>query len=381
MNSSRYRRFALVLAVPFLVHGCLKPAKPPSASGETRPSEEDPAGDPMIRINTLIEAPPDYAISRIDSDEFPIPPYAKQLQGLKICLDPGHGGDAQQRAYKRGPHGVREAEVNLRVAQYLRDLLTYCEAQVMLTREGDTALSLEDRAGLAEAWNADLFISCHHNAVDDNPSANFTTVWYHGDVDFWPANLDLSRYLSEGLLDELGLDQVTGVPLKSDQLMYKSGFGLLRAARVTAALCESSFFSNPEEEERLREPEHNLREAYGMFIGLARYAAAGIPRGTLLAPPDAVVRRGQPALLEFGLDDGLRGRKSWGSERQMILSDSVTVRIDDRPLTARFVNEGYRLTVELPDDLAVGQHTVTVHFENMYKNSIINPRFTIRVVE
>jgi len=80
-------------------------------------------GDPMLSVNTLIDAPDDYAARRVGTDAYPIPTYAKFLKGVKICLNPGHGGDADQRGFKRGPTGVREAEMNLRVARYLRDFL------------------------------------------------------------------------------------------------------------------------------------------------------------------------------------------------------------------------------------------------------------------
>lgn len=43
---------------------------------------------------------------------FAIPPYARHLEGIKICLDPGHGGQAHLLNYKRGPTGLREAEAN-----------------------------------------------------------------------------------------------------------------------------------------------------------------------------------------------------------------------------------------------------------------------------
>ena len=232
----------------------------------------------MLAVHTLIDAPPDFAVRRIESGDFPLPPYAKFLAGVTICLDPGHGGDADKRGFKRGPTGVREAEFNLRVANYLRELLTRAGAEVRSTREDNVNLSLEDRAAVANAWGADLFIALHHNAIDNKPEVNHTTVWYHNDVDFRPSDLDLARYLCQGLRDGLALPQITDVPLKSDQLMYPSGFGVLRAASVTAALSETSFFTNPEEEQRLRQPEYNLREAYGLFLGLAQYAAAGLPR-------------------------------------------------------------------------------------------------------
>jgi N-acetylmuramoyl-L-alanine amidase len=344
---------------------------------QTAVPKPDSATDPMVSVNTLLEAPPDFAVGRIDSDRYPVPPYARFLTGVRICLDPGHGGDADQRGFKRGPTGVREAEVNLRVAQDLRAFLVHIGAEVLLTREEDTNVSLAARAGMANDWGADLFISCHHNAVDNNPEANHTTVWYHDGVDDRPSNLDLARYLCQGLLDELALPQITAVPLKSDQLMYPSGFGVLREARVTAALCESSFFTNPEEERRLRDPEYNLREAYGLFLGLARYAAAGLPRARLVAPEDGVIAAGTPEALEFELDDGLRSRKSWGFERQMILTDSIVVRLNGKVVPHTFTNEGYRLTVELPSDLSPGQHQVKVQFQNLFKNSVLNPHFAI----
>ncbi|MBU0638867.1 MAG: N-acetylmuramoyl-L-alanine amidase [Planctomycetes bacterium] len=348
-----------------------------------------PAVDPQLSINTLIAAPEDFARQRIGSDDYPIPPYAEFLAGVKICLDPGHGGDAHKRGYKRGPTGVREAEMNLRVAQYLRDLLAVAGADVRLTREVDVDFSLAERATLANEWGADLFVSLHHNAINNKPQVNRTSVWYHNDVDYRPANLDLARYLYGGLCDYLALPQITGVPLKSDQLMYDSGFGILRHVRVTAALCESSFFTNPQEEQRLRDPAYNLQEAYGLFIGLAKYAAAGLPRAHLIEPADGVVfsshiptseEAGHPTLV-FELDDGLRSRKSWGCERQMVLSDSIAVRIAGVELPFEFSDDGEccRLTIALPDSLQPGEHSVEVQFQNMFKNSVLNPHFVIEL--
>ncbi len=334
--------------------------------------------DPMISVDTLRPASLNYARSRIGNRTYPIPGYARLLDGVRICLDPGHGGDAHKRGFKRGPTGVREAEINLRVAQYLRDFLESVGAEVKLTRESDVDLSHADRAAVATAWNADLFVSVHHNAIANKPEVNYTTVWYHGVVDDRPANLDLARYLSDGLHDHLPLDRVVGVPLKSDQLMYADGFAVLRHARVTAALTESTFYTNPEEEQRLRQPRYNLQEAYALFIGFAKYAAAGLPRAKLVAPDDGVVQANS-RMLSFELDDGLRSRGDWGSERQMILSDTIAVYVGSRRLAHTFTNEDYRLRVTLPADLAPGPQQVRVHFQNMNKNSNLNPFFTVEL--
>jgi N-acetylmuramoyl-L-alanine amidase len=337
-----------------------------------------PPVDPMLSVGTLHPAPEHYARERIGTAEWPIPPHARYLAGVRICLDPGHGGDAHRRGYKRGPTGVREAEMNLRVARYLRDLLEAAGAEVLLTRDDDVEVSLPERAEIANRWGADLFISCHHNAVG-KPSVNRTSVWHHRDVDHRPANLDLARYLLQGLNRTLDFPQITGDSLKSDQLMYRSGFGILRHADVTAALCESSFFTNPEEEQRLRDPEHNLREAYGMFLGLVRYAYTGLPRAKMVEPPSGIVTPDSGSALAFQLDDGLRARGAWGSDRSMILASSLELRLDGEPLPFTFDGASYRLEAELPEDLASGGHRVELQFQNKNKNSILDPHFVLDV--
>ncbi len=382
------------------IAGC-KTERPEAAPTPAKPAPA--AVDPMTAVNTLIPAPPDYAARQIDAGRYPIPPYAKFLAGVRICLNPGHGGDAHRRGFKRGPTGVREAEMNLRVAQYLREFLVRCGAEVRLTREDDIELSYEQRAEIANRWPADLFVSIHHNAIDNRPQANYTTVWYHDGVDARPSNLDLARYLCGGLYDTLALPQITDVPLKSDLLMYERGFAVLRHARVTAALTESAFYTNPEQEQKLRSPAYNLLEAYGLLLGLARYAAAGLPRARLLEPLPAGSRPtatatsqpvGLPLMhdltvrlprgarrLVFELDDGLRSRKSWGWQRTMILRDSVAARLDGSPLRTRFSDDGqrYRLVVDLPRRLRPGRHTLRLHFENLFKNSVIHPEFQVVV--
>jgi N-acetylmuramoyl-L-alanine amidase len=332
----------------------------------------------MTAVNTLHPAPDDYALQRIGTDEYFVPPYAKFLEGVRIFLDPGHGGEAHKRGFKRGPTGVREAEMNLRIAKYLRDFLEHAGAEVKLSRERDVFVANADRPKMAADWEADLFISLHHNAVS-RPEANFTTVWYHKTVDERPSNLDLARYLCGGLYERLALPQITDVPLKSDQLMYQSGFGVLRGARMTAALTESSFFTNPEEEQRLRDPAYNLREAHGLFLGLARYAAAGLPRAELTIPEDGVVSPGDEVV--FSLDDGLRYRGAWGAERQMILRDSVELYLNDAPLDFEFVDDGetYTLTATIPENAPAGEHTLTLHFMNKMKNSNLDPVFGVVV--
>ncbi len=311
------------------------------------------------------------------------PPYAEYLRGLKICLDPGHGGHAARPGYKRGPTGVREAEINLRVALSLRDMLAAAGASVVMTRTEDVFLHASDgedlrrRAEVANASQADLFVSIHHNA-SSRPAANFVSVWYHGEVDHSPASLDIARHLSTALIDGLNLPEHLGCPVLSDYQMYpKQGFAVLRHARVPAVLTEASFFTNPEEEQRLTDPAYNQREAQALFVGLARYAYGGLPRARLVEPAGGTVAASGDRRVVIELDDGLRSRRSWGWERNLILRGSIRVRAGDRDIGHVYEEKDQRLLTILPPTLPPGPVTLNVQFENLFKHS--NTRSTINV--
>lgn len=80
---------------------------------------------------------------------------------LTICLDPGHGGSEFGACY----NGQAEKWQNLRIAQVCRDELSKCSGvNVIMTRDGDWNVSLQDRAIIAKNNGADLFVSFHNNA-------------------------------------------------------------------------------------------------------------------------------------------------------------------------------------------------------------------------
>ncbi len=80
-----------------------------------------------------------------------------------IVIDPGHGGED---AGVRGAGGVEEKQVTLEVARRLRSLIeNRLGIRVVLTREEDRAVSLDERAAFANNSKADLFLSLHANAA------------------------------------------------------------------------------------------------------------------------------------------------------------------------------------------------------------------------
>jgi len=78
----------------------------------------------------------------------------------KIFIDPGHGGaDSGAVAF-----GLVEKDINLTVTKLLKKELQQYGFDVKMSRETDIYVGLIQRANMANEWNADIFISIHHNA-------------------------------------------------------------------------------------------------------------------------------------------------------------------------------------------------------------------------
>jgi N-acetylmuramoyl-L-alanine amidase len=326
--------------------------------------------------------PQDYPWTAQPEPAFPIPPYARFLAGVQIVLDPGHVGQRDPGGnWKRGPTGLREAEVNLRVAQFLRGFLEAAGAKVVLTRETGKSLDLPDKEDLrqrVEAANrlpADLFLSIHHNA-NDHPQPNYSSVFYHGTPADNGASVSAGRYLITGLNDALRLEAHLECPLLSDFAVYeRNGFAVLREAQVPALLAEASFHSNPAEEARLRDPVYNRREAYGLFLGLARWTQAGLPRIALAAGSAGEARRGGEVIVT--LDDGLSARGGWGAEQSKILPDSLTVKLDGQPVRYKLDLAKRQIRVTLPSSAHARRGTLFVDFENLFGQHVLHPHLDL----
>jgi len=312
---------------------------------------------------------------------FPIPAYARFLEGVTIVLDPGHIGQRDPGgSWRRGPTGLREAEINLRVAQYLRGFLLHAGARVVFTREIDESLDLPDkedlrqRVAVANREQADLFLSIHHNGVG-NPDPNYTSLFYHSASDNAAASACAARYLLNGLNDTLRLQKHLGCAVLSDELRFKNGLAVLREARVPAVLSEASFHSNPEEEARLRDLVYNRREAYGLFLGLARWAQAGLPAVALVEPSNGRVRGGGDVVV--ALDDGLSSRGGWGAERLRILPDSIVAKVGAELLPWELDAGRRRIRITLPQRVRGSRCTLVVDFENTLGQHVLHPRIEL----
>ena len=346
----------------------------------------------MLTLAGCGPTPLDKAMSRLDRRpdwhthgklDLPRHPAEKHLAGWVIVLDPGHGGEAHRKGYKRGPTGVREAEMNWRVGKLLERLLIDAGAHVTLTRHGDEFIGLKERAEIANhlqrpdgGTGADLFISLHHNA-SSRESANFSSVWYHGEADWSEPSLDAAKYIAHKLGEHMRTNVAHTSPLMSDQLMYPAGFGVLRHCDVPALLCESSFFSNFAEEQRLRDADYNLREAYAIYLGLCEYAYGGRPTQTT----PTISQQGDLLRISTVLDDGL-DKKWWGHERDRTLSSTITLYLDGKRLPSTYDPASKTVTAETSPSTITGQgdgtHVIEVHHTNKFKHHNYPQRYRIQ---
>jgi len=211
----------------------------------------------FFKITTLILS----ALIMLSCAILPTARSISPLEGKVICLDPGHGGTAAFDNYRVGPTGEREEWINLRVALFLKDTLEAKEARVLMTRTEDVQVSLKDRALLAVDNKADVFISIHHNATADR-KVNFPIIYYHANASENQASVQLGKCLARRMNKAL-FDGKKPVSLASDHTIFPTaGTAVLRHSYgVPGAICEASFFSNPEEEQRLKDKEYNRKEA------------------------------------------------------------------------------------------------------------------------
>ncbi len=219
--------------------------------------------------------------------------YSPFIKERKIFLDPGHGGiDRKNRGYQ---NLAIEADVNLRVALYLRNFLLQAGADVQMSRTKDTTVDLKDRSKLANESNSDIFISIHHNATangNDNWT-DYTSTYFHaqkGDYEYEPCSHDIAKYIQRDLAYAMrnsnGPYSFDGTV--SDYNVYPDeGFSVLRETNIPAVLVECGFHTSTFEENRLIIDEFNKIEAWGIFRGICRYFSNGVPKITYLNQVDS----------------------------------------------------------------------------------------------
>ena len=178
---------------------------------------------------------------------------------IKICLDPGHGGNEN---YNCSPDkSYYEHEFALDIAKRLKALLTpYMD--VVMTREADITVSLLERAYIANSAGADAFVSLHSNAVG-------STGW--NDTN----GLCVYTYAAGGQREVLAKSLLTSFTAAGIKLLgsspYHSNFTVLAKTTMPACLIEHGFHTNQNDVALLKTSTYRDKLALAAAKGICAY--------------------------------------------------------------------------------------------------------------
>jgi len=227
---------------------------------------------------------------------------AAQSPIKRIVIDPGHGGHDTGTI---SANGMREKDLVLDVGRRLRAYIknNYPDVEVIMTRDTDRFVALEERTAIANSRRADLFISVHANASPSRAASGVETFFLSPDrapaedlqaaarenarlasnkVGAKPEPMfasvtvgnrvaesrELARYIQAGL--------VRGIGAQSPRTAMNRGvkhapFVVLLGAAMPSVLAEVSFMSNPKDEALLQTSQFRERVAASLFAGLNAY--------------------------------------------------------------------------------------------------------------
>jgi len=228
----------------------------------------------------------------------PAQPRAKSFK--TIVIDPGHGG---KDPGAHGQRGTEEKDITLKVALKLRDLLSKRPGvRVLMTRDRDEFVELEDRAKFANAQEADLFVSIHVNshpqrsvkgieiyhfgeakdqralevaARENGTPLNSTGVgWEYLVADLltakkFEASLELAWTAKEAMVTNLN-----GHYALVDHGVKTAPFYVLRFTSMPSILAEIAYISNSAEEDLLRTGLFTTRVAEALMEGVNTFLAS-----------------------------------------------------------------------------------------------------------
>ena len=215
----------------------------------------------------------------------------------RIVIDPGHGGKDPGCV---GKENTYEKDIVLDICLRLKTLLLQNQGlEIILTRETDFLVPLDDRAELANQKKADIFISVHANSYPNRKRSGVEAFYlnFNQDPDVLKVaaaenatttknisqqreilekiirtnklleSRDLANRLQKSLVTRLA-SQYEGIK----NLGVKGGpFWVLIGGEMPSVLVEISHLSNPEEEQRLNTTQYRQMVAQGLYEGILQY--------------------------------------------------------------------------------------------------------------
>ena len=176
------------------------------------------------------------------------------IEHAKIVIDPGHGGDDPGAVVTFSEK--HEADHTLTTALLLKKELEDLGATVILTRDSDKSVSLENRAQLSNREQANAFISLHFDS-GPNPNASGTTGYYFAAT-------------SENLAQTVNKYIARNLTLKSQGTKFQN-FLVLRENKQPSILLELGYLNNVEDNKLIESSEYQENIAKSIASALKEY--------------------------------------------------------------------------------------------------------------
>lgn len=167
-----------------------------------------------------------------------------------VVLDPGHGGNDCGTVAKGKK--VYEKDITLSIVKKMKPLLEDQGITVLLTREEDVYVGLEDRADYCNDANADAFVSIHVNSYDKSTKVGGLECYYYGESGACKTLAeDVVRYLEDN----------TDIPLRG---VRSNDYKVLTHTACTAILVETGYITSPTDLDNLTSDKFQDKLAQGL---------------------------------------------------------------------------------------------------------------------
>ncbi|MBR3887499.1 MAG: N-acetylmuramoyl-L-alanine amidase [Clostridia bacterium] len=193
-----------------------------------------------------------------------------------ILIDAGHG---EPDGGAVSVDGVKESDLNLQIANKLKDELALKGYQVMMTREDENNISglnddstirsiksqdINNRVNLANSCGADFMISIHMNKYEDPK--------YFGWQTFYSKNSEQGKRLAECI--QSGIKETTGIDNKREALKIE-GIKIIDKTTIPAVIVECGFLSNSDECVKLQDENYQTQLVEGIICGVELFLKRG----------------------------------------------------------------------------------------------------------
>lgn len=171
----------------------------------------------------------------------------------RVVIDPGHGGKDKGALWG----GVRESDLNLKVANKLANILRANGLDVTLTRTSDQFVTLSRRAELSNRYRDTIFVSIHFNAS--------THTYVNGVETFYASSSGkrLANAIQSRMVDRLNL--------KDRRIRLGSQYAVLNKTNCTAVLVECGYISNWTERQKCKRSWYQSLTASAIADGILQY--------------------------------------------------------------------------------------------------------------